>query len=223
MWLVDVVRFVNVFTSGFDSQAIISEKDSLIGADFVSANTLPPLVLATKQQTRLDGPFHILPSLLRFSCLQTHVMARTHHPVHRTGWKEVLGLVIHGRQCELRRRRCWVDHVIQFFHHFFHSSSRVFHHLAYHRITVLGRHHRVILFLLLLLPRRVYAFGRFSLPIRITRGRDLAILGGHPAKVFFTLYYLRLFIPWNLLSHWSPFHTHIRSSRVPIGQLFLSM
>ena len=42
------------------------------------------LILPTKQQTGLDGTFHILPSLLRFSGLQTHVMARTYHIVHRT-------------------------------------------------------------------------------------------------------------------------------------------
>ena len=40
---------------------------------------LQGLILSTKQQTRLDGTFHILPSLLRFSCLQTHVMTRTYH------------------------------------------------------------------------------------------------------------------------------------------------
>ena len=43
------------------------------------------LVLATKQQTRLDGTFDIVPSFLRLSGLQTHVMARAHHGVHRTG------------------------------------------------------------------------------------------------------------------------------------------
>ena len=48
------------------------------------------LILSTKQQTGLDETFHILPSLLRFSCLQTHVMARAHHSVHRTG--RVLGI-----------------------------------------------------------------------------------------------------------------------------------
>lgn len=53
MWLVDVVRFVNVFTSGFDSQAIISEKDSLIGADFVSANTLPPFAVASNLNSKI--------------------------------------------------------------------------------------------------------------------------------------------------------------------------
>ena len=113
-------------------------------------------------------------------------MARAHHGVHRTGCKEVLGFVIHGRQGEFRRG-CLVHHVLQFFHHFFHSGSGVFHDLAYHRITVLGRHRLNCLLLLLLLPGRVSALGRFSLPTRIeiTRWRDMAIthLEGHPTKL----------------------------------------
>ena len=116
------------------------------------------LILTTKQQTRLHGTFHILPSLLRFSCLQTHVMARAHRSVHRTGRNEVLGI----RHHVFRRGCLGGHHVIQFFHHIFHGGSGVFHHLAYHRITVL------ILFLFLL-PRRVYAL--LSLPI-----------DGHPAQ-----------------------------------------
>ena len=43
---------------------------------------LQSLILTTKQQTGLHGTFHILPSLLRFSGLQTHVMARAYHIVH---------------------------------------------------------------------------------------------------------------------------------------------
>ena len=49
MWLVDVVRFVNVFTSGFDSQAIYQRKDSLI----VSANTLPPFAVASNLNSKI--------------------------------------------------------------------------------------------------------------------------------------------------------------------------
>ena len=105
---------------------------------------LQGLILSTKQQTRLDGTFHILPSLLRFSCLQTHVMARAHHRVHRTG--RVLGI-----RYDVFRRGCvGRHHVIQFFHHIFHRSSGVFHHLAHHRITVHGRHSLNGLLLLLL-------------------------------------------------------------------------
>ena len=45
------------------------------------------LVLPTKQQTRLHGTFDIVPSLLRLTGLQTYVMARAHHGVHRTRWR----------------------------------------------------------------------------------------------------------------------------------------
>ena len=120
---------------------------------------LQSLILPTKQQTRLHGTFHIRPSLLRFSCLQTHVMARTYHIVPRLSFT----VVIPGRQSELRWCRL-LHHVIQFFHHVFHRSSGVFHHLAHHRITV----HILFLFLL---PRRMYAL--LSLPI-----------DGHPAQDF---------------------------------------
>ena len=43
-------------------------------------------LFTTKQQTRLSGTFDIVPSLLRLALLQTHLMARAHHVVHRTGW-----------------------------------------------------------------------------------------------------------------------------------------
>ena len=123
------------------------------------------LILTTKQQTRLHGTFHILPSFLRLTCLQTHVMARTYQIVHCLSFIVVFDLMIvhlivkHGHQGELR---WWwwcrlLHHVIQFFHHIFHRGSGVFHHLANHRITVLRRHYRVILLLLLLL--RGNAFG----------------------------------------------------------------
>ena len=110
-----------------------------------SFHILQGLILSTKQQTRLHGTFHILPSLLRFSGLQTHIMARAYHIVHRTG--RIFGI----RHHVFRRGH----HIIQFFHHIFHSSSSVFHcssgvfdHFAHHRITV----HILFLFLL---PRRV--------------------------------------------------------------------
>ena len=185
---------------------------------------LKGLILPTKQQTRLDGTFHILPSLLRLTGLQTHVMARAYHIVHRRGEGvdlsfTVLRLVIHGRQGEWRW--CWgglLHHVIQFFHHVSHRGSGVFHHLAYDRITVLGRHH--ILFLLLLLPRRVYALGRFSLPIGITHWRHI---DGHPAQGCFSPPTTYCFIPWTLGSHWSAYPTHIRTSHVPIGQLVMTL
>ena len=128
------------------------------------------LILTTKQQTGLHGTFHILPSLLRFSCLQTHVMARAYHRVHRTG--RVLGI-----RYDVFRRGCLGrHHVIQFFHHVFHRSSGVFHHLAHHRITVHGRH-RLNGVLLLLLPRRVVAW--LSLPIDRHRAHDF-----HPPMPF---------------------------------------
>ena len=172
------------------------------------------LILPTKQQTRLDGTFHILPSLLRFSCRQTHVMARTHHIVHRTGRNEVLGFVIHVRH-NVFRRGCLSDcvhHVIQFFHHVFHCGSGVFHHLAYHRITVLRcpRWNG-----LLLLPHR--GMGRFSLPIGTTRWRHI---DRHRAEGCFhplpptTFYTLEPFVSLSVYS------IHIRASRVPIGQIF---
>ena len=155
---------------------------------------LQGLILSTKQQTRLHGTFHILPSLLRFSCLQTHVMARTYHRVQGTGWENRFGVL----------RGC-VDHVIQFFHHLFHGSSGIFHHLAHHRITVDGRH-RLKGVLLLLLPRRRVAW--LSLPFDGHRAQDF-----HP-------YYRGLFIPLPLSSHWSACPDLIRTARVPIGQLF---
>ena len=160
---------------------------------------LQGLILSTKQQTRLHGTFHILPSLLRFSGLQTHVMARAYHIVHRLSFL-VLRSVIHGRQCRCRL----LHHVIQFFHHLFHGSSGIFHHLPYHRITVHGRH-RLNGVLLLLVPRRVYAW--LSLPFDRHRAQDF-----HP-------YHRGLFIPWTLGSHWSAYPTHIRTSHRPIGQL----
>ena len=92
-----------------------------------------------------------------------------------------------------------LHHVIQFFHHVFHGSSGVFHHLAHHRITA----HILFLFLL---PRRVYAW--LSLPIDRHRAQDF-----HP-------YYRGLFIPLPLSSHWSTCPDLIRTSPVPIGQLF---
>ena len=116
---------------------------------------LQGLILSTKQQTRLHGTFHILPSLLRFSCLQTHVMTRTYHRVQGTDWENRFGVL------KPRALRGCVDHVIQFFHHLFHGSSGIFHHLAHHRITVHGRH-RLKGGLLLLLPRRRVAW--LSLP-----------------------------------------------------------
>ena len=198
------------------------------------------LVLPTKQQTRLNGTFDIGPSLLRLACLQTHVVARAHHGVHRTGWWGVLGfgagflLVIHVGHGKLRRRCLGrlVHRVIQFFHHFSHSGSGFFHDLSYYRITVLRRRVKGgpmlnrLLLLLLILPGRGSALGRFSLPsrMRITRWRDrvIAHIDGHPGKgELMSLPRAWLFIPLNLLSHWSPFHTHIRSSRCPIGQLSL--
>ena len=190
------------------------------------------LVLPTKQQTRLYGTFDIVPSVLRLTGLQTHVMARAHHVVHGTGWSGVLGfsqgfhIVIHVRHGELRRRWRLVHHVIQFFHHFFHSGSGFFHDLSYHRITVLRRHQGFILLLLLLLPDRVRTFGRFSLPTRIgiTSWRDRAIvrIRGHPGKVVSppphtAFYTLEPFMGFS--RDWSPFHDLIRPPRCPIGQL----
>ena len=156
---------------------------------------LQSLILSTKQQTGLDGTFHILPPLLRFSCLQTHIMARAYHIVHRTG------RIIHGRQCRL------LHHVIQFFHHIFHRRSGIFHHLAHHRITVRGRH-RLNGVLLLLLP--LWGMGCLSLPIHRHRAHD-----------FFTR--PCLFIPPPLRSHWSAFHDPIRTSPLPIGQLVITL
>ena len=185
------------------------------------------LVLPTKQQTRLDGTFDIGPSLLRLARLQTHVVARAHQGVHRTGCCGVFHLVIHVCHNVFRRRR-WVHYVIQFFHHFFHRSSGVFHHLADHRITVLrrrvhGGHMLNGLLLLLLLPGRVRALGRFSLPTRIGitrwRNRVIAHIDGHPAKGCFHPHRTRLFIPWTPSWDWSAFYTHIRFSRGPIGQM----
>ena len=166
---------------------------------------LQGLILPTKQQTRLDGTFHILPSLLRFSCLQTHVMARAYHGVHRLSFTVfrlsiVLRIVIHGRQCELRRwRRCrLLHHVIQFFHHVFHGRSGVFHHLAHHRITVLG-------------CPRLKGSSFSSSPEGWV---DFLFRSGQRTgdtstdivlKVVFTPYHLRLFIPSTLLSHWSAY------------------
>ena len=43
-------------------------------------------LFTTKQQTRLNETFDIVPSLLRLALLQTNLMARTNHVVHRTGW-----------------------------------------------------------------------------------------------------------------------------------------
>ena len=158
---------------------------------------LQGLILTTKQQTGLDGTFHILPSLLRFSCLQTHVMTRTYHIVQGTDWENRFGVL------KPRALRGCVDHVIQFFHHLFHGSSGIFHHLPYHRITVHGRH--MLKGLLLLLPRRRVAW--LSLPFDRHRAEDF-----HP-------YHRGLFIPIPLSSHWSAYPTHIRTSHRPIGQL----
>ena len=170
---------------------------------------LQGLILSTKQQTRLHGTFHILPSLLRFSGLQTHLMARAYHIVHRFTvsfrLSKVLRIVIHGRQGELRGWWWWwwwwwcrlLHHVIQFFHHIFHGSSGVFHDLAHHRITV----HILFLFLL---PRRVYAW--LSLPIDRHRAQDF-----HPPMPFYTLgpylSLVSLFNPYKDVSssHWSAF------------------
>ena len=86
------------------------------------------LVLPTKQKTRLNGTFDIVPSLLRLTGLQTHVVARAHHGVHRTRWRGVFGfsqgfcIVIHVRQCELRRG-VWVDWSIMSFNSFIISST----------------------------------------------------------------------------------------------------
>ena len=44
-------------------------------------------VFATKQQTRLNGTFDIVPSLLGLARLQTNLMARANHVVRRTGWR----------------------------------------------------------------------------------------------------------------------------------------
>ena len=126
---------------------------------------LQSLILATKQQTGLDGTFHILPPLLRFLCLQTHIMARACHIVHlfivAFDLMMVHLIVKHGHQGELRWCRL-LHHVIQFFHHIFHRRSGIFHHLAYPRITVHGRH-RLNGVLLFLLP--LWGMGCLSLPI----------------------------------------------------------
>ena len=145
------------------------------------------LILSTKQQTGLDGTFHILPSLLRFSRLQTHVMAGAYHIVHL--FIVVFDLMIvhlivkHGHQGELRWWWCRLpNHVIQFFHHIFHRGSGVFHHFAHHRITVLGRH-RLNGVLLFLLPRRMV--GWLSLPIH--RHRAQGCFHPHRSGLFYTL------------------------------------
>ena len=132
---------------------------------------LQSLILATKQQTGLNGTFHILPSLLRFSCLQTHIMARAYHIVHRTG------RIIHRRQCRGRL----LHHVIQFFHHIFHRRSGIFHHFAHHRIT-----------------GQILDFFLFT--------QDL----------------LASLVPKDVsCSHWSACYNLIRTSCLPIGQVFL--
>ena len=178
---------------------------------------LQGLILPTKQQTRLDGTFHILPSLLRLTGLQTHVMARAYHGVHRLSFtvrfrlSKVLRIVIHGRQCELRWRRCrLLHHVIQFFHHVFHGSSGIFHDLTDRRITVLGcPRWKGLLFL----PPR--GMGRFSLPIgtthwrHIDRHRTEGCFHPLPPTTFYTLdpfvSLVSLFHPYKDLScsHWS--------------------
>ena len=162
---------------------------------------LQGLILPTKQQTRLDGTFHILPPLLRFSCLQTHVMTRTYHRVQGTGWENRFGVL------KPRALRGCVDHVIQFFHHLFHGSSGIFHHLAHHRITVHGRH-RLKGVLLLLLPRRRVAW--LSLPFDGHRAQDF-----QPNRPC-------LLIPLLLSSHWSACPDLIRTARVPLVSLSLS-
>jgi len=103
-------------------------------------------LFTTKQQTRLNGTFDILPSLLRLALLQTNLVARANHVVHRTGWGTG-SRVLKGRALKdgshshhsfqpfivilrWRRRRIrlggLVYHAIQFVHQLFHGGLGIF-------------------------------------------------------------------------------------------------